>query len=189
MTEHSFTLVFTMSSNSLESHLDDLFEAGCDDATFAGPAPDNTFVADFDREAPAFAIAVVSAMRALRRVLPGVHLLRLEPDDLVSQSAIAERLGRSAESVRMLIAGHRGPGAFPPPVAAINHKTQVWSWALVSHWFRETHGVEIEGDDNAQWIAALNVSLFKATIARHLPTPPADANLIFELEQQELAAS
>jgi hypothetical protein len=189
MTEHSFTLVFTMSSNSLEPYLDGLFEAGCDDATFAGPAPDGTFVADFDREAPAFALAVVSAAQALRRVLPGFHLLRVGPDDLVSQSAIAERLGRSAESVRMLIAGNRGPGAFPPPVAAINHKTQVWSWALVSHWFRETHRVEIEGYDNAQWIAAVNASLFKATVARHLLAPPVDANLILELEQQELAAS
>jgi hypothetical protein len=74
-------------------------------------------------------------------------------------------------------------------VAAINHKTQVWSWALVSHWFRETHRVEIEGYDNAQWIAALNLSLFKATVARQLPAPPVDANLILELEQQELAAS
>ena len=73
-------------------------------------------------------------------------------------------------------------------MAAINHKTQVWSWALVSHWFRETHGVEIEDYDNAQWIAALNASLFKATVARHLLTPPVDANLILELEQQELAA-
>jgi hypothetical protein len=125
----------------------------------------------------------------LRRVLPGFHLLRLEPDDLVSQSAIAERLGRSAESIRMLIAGHRGPGAFPPAVAAINHKTQVWSWVLVSHWFRETHGVTIEGEDNAQWIAALNASLFKALVARQLPSPPTDANVIAELEQQELAAS
>jgi hypothetical protein len=189
MTEHSFTLVFTMDSNSLEPYLDGLFEAGCDDATFAGPANDGTCVADFDRDASAFAVAVVSAAQALRQVIPGFHLLRLEPDDLVSQSAIAERLGRSAESVRLLIAGHRGPGAFPPPVAAINHKTQVWSWALVSHWFRETRGVAIEGYDDAQWIAALNVSLFKATVARQLRIPPVDGNLILELEQQELAAS
>jgi hypothetical protein len=82
MTEHSFTLVFTMRSESLEPYLDDLFAAGCGDATFAGPAPDATFTGDFHRQASAFAVAVASATQTLDRALPGFHLLRVEPGDL-----------------------------------------------------------------------------------------------------------
>lgn len=189
MTQHTFILVFTMDSSSLEPHLDALFAAGCDDGTFAGPASDGTYIADFDREASSFGMAVVSAVRALRQVLPDFHLLRVEPDDLVSQSAIAERAGRTPESVRLLIAGHRGPGAFPPAAAAINHKTQVWSWALVSHWFRSTLGVTVDGADDAQFIAALNASLRNAAVTRELQTGPSDADVILELERLELAAS
>lgn len=186
MSEHTFTLVFTMGATSLEPHLDGLVDAGCDDGTFAGPASDGTFVADFDREAPAFGAAVVSAVRALRATLPGFRLLRVEPDDLVSQSAIAERVGRTTESVRLLIMGQRGPGGFPPAVAAINHKTQVWSWAEVSRWWTHAIGEQIEGADRDLFIAALNASLRSAGVTRELRERESD--LIAELAAEELAA-
>src|SRR3954452_20891904 len=96
-----------------------------------GPASDGTFLAEFDREARAFAEAVTSALGALRSALPTVQLLRVAPEDIVSLSAIAARTGRSDESVRLLIAGKRGPQGFPPAAGRINEKTQVWRWADV----------------------------------------------------------
>jgi hypothetical protein len=187
MTEHTFTLVFTMADDSLEPHLDALVDAGCDDATFAGPAPNGTFEADFDREAPTFPEAVVSAVRAVRDTLPGFHLRRLAPDDLVSQSAIAERTGRSVESVRLFIAGKRGPGGFPLAAAAINHKTQIWSWVEVSHWWTDVLGEELADVDAGRFIAYLNLALRGAALRRDVAHAP-DAKVIATITSQELAA-
>lgn len=186
MTEHTFTLVFQMRDTSLEPHLDAVLDAGCDDATFAGPAPDGTFIADFDREASSFGKAIASAANALRATLPEFHLLRVEPDDLVSQSAIAERTGRSVESVRLLIAGLRGPGAFPPALAAINRKTLVWSWAEVARWWQQTLGESVDGAADAAFIAGLNARLRSGVAIRELHPSVDDEQLVREIVDGEL---
>jgi hypothetical protein len=112
---YTFQVVFLLpGADSLEPHLDALQAAGCDDAAFMGPAGDGTFTAEFDRVAPAVPAAVVSALEALRSALPDVELLRVQPEDIVSLSAIAARTGRTDESVRLLTLGRRGPGGFPP---------------------------------------------------------------------------
>ena len=186
VTEHAFSLVFQMGDPSLEPYLDALVDAGCDDGTFAGPAPDGTFAADFDREAPSFGKAIASAVQALRATLPGFHLLRVEPDDLVSQAAIAERAGRSVESVRLYIAGQRGPGSFPPALAAINHKTLVWSWAEVARWWEHTLGESVEGAESASFVAGLNAALRAGAAGRGLHTTEDDEQLVCEIVEGEL---
>jgi len=79
---HTFQVVFTLAGeDSLEPHLDALHAAGCDDAAFAGPATDGTFIAEFDREAAALASAVDSALESLQTALPNaqVHRVAREP--------------------------------------------------------------------------------------------------------------
>ena len=186
VTEHSFTLIFQMREPSLEPFLDALVDAGCDDGTFSGPAPDGTFVADFDREAPSFGRAVASAAQALRTTLPEFHLLRVEPDDLVSQAAIAERAGRSVESVRLLIAGQRGPGSFPPALAAINHKTLVWSWAEVARWWEQALGETVDDAENAMFIARLNAKLRSSAAGGAPPASEDDDQVVSEILEGEL---
>lgn len=94
MPEHSFTLVI---DGDVEAKIEDLFEAGCDDATFG--SIDSVHYVDFDREAPTLDRAVFSAIKDIESV-PGFCVRRVEPDDLVTASEIAERLDRSRESVR-----------------------------------------------------------------------------------------
>ena len=96
MGEHQFTLVI---SGDLEADAttDALFDAGCDDATFG--TVDQVGYADFIREAPTLGEAVRSAIRQVESV-SGLRVTRIEPDDLVTMTEIAERLGRSRESVR-----------------------------------------------------------------------------------------
>ena len=67
----------------------------------------------FDREAPTFAEAAVSAILDLEQVLPEIAVLELEPEELVFMADIATRRGRSKESVSLLVEGRRGPGGFP----------------------------------------------------------------------------
>ena len=73
----------------------------------AGPA-----TADVHREAANLVDAVLSAIRDIERV-PRLRVIEVERQDLVGLTDIAWRLDRSAESVRLLATGQRGPGGFP----------------------------------------------------------------------------
>lgn len=189
-TEHTFQVVFALpGEDSLEPHLDELQAAGCDDAAFIGPAVDGTFIAEFDREAPTFTTAVVSALEALRATLPHVRLLRVQPEDIVSLSAIAARTGRTDESVRLLAQGRRGPGGFPPAAGWINEKTQVWRWADVARWFADTLGEPPSGTEHAGFLAALNDALDLATRAGDLRGRPDELRAVRQFLPDELATA
>ena len=77
----------------------------------------------------------------------------IEDEDLVTLGQIAERSGRTHESVRLLAAGRRGPGGFPGAVGS--GKASLYSWAAVSDWFAEKLGVVVQPHDaNARLLAA-----------------------------------
>lgn len=149
MTEHNFTLIL---SGDVEKQLDALYEAGCDDATFG--SVDGVPYAEFDREAPTLAQALRSAIADVESV-PGISVQRVEPDDLVTAAEIAARLGRSRESVRLLIAGRRGDRAFPAPVSHMRERNRLWRWSEVASW-AQAPPEQIAG---AELIAATNAAL------------------------------
>ncbi len=153
MSEHAFTLVI---SGDLESEptIEALFEAGCDDATFG--SVDRVGYGDFVREAPSLAAAVGLAIAQVESV-PGLRVTRVEPEDLVTMSEIAERLGRSRESVRLLITGARGPGGFPAPISHLKARSRLWRWTEVAEWAAE---ISTPVDCHAAaLIAAINAAL------------------------------
>lgn len=164
MHEYEFTLVFNGGLD--ETAVNAFFEAGCDDATVG--EVDGVGYADFIREAPSLGDALRSALEQVESV-PGVRVARVEPDDLVTMSEIAQRLGRSRESVRLLIAGERGPGGFPPPVSHLKARTRLWRWSEVAAW-AQRHDQPIDlGAATA--IAALNAALtLRTTLADLAPT-------------------
>lgn len=59
--------------------------------------------------------------------------MRIEPDELVTIAEIAQRYGRSPESVRLLVGGERGPGGFP--AAVWTEQPRMWRRAAVDQWF------------------------------------------------------
>jgi hypothetical protein len=91
---------------------------GCDDATFS--TKDGLTFAEFDREAPTLIDAVASALTDIEAV-DGYEVLPVTPDDLVWAAEIAERTGRTRQSIDLLIKGQRGTSNFPTPVS---HDTQ-----------------------------------------------------------------
>ena len=111
MPEYEFTLIIDGDLTD-EDTVEALFDAGCDDATIGGT--NNIGTADFAREARSLADAIVTAIAAVESV-PGLRVRRLEPDDLVTIPDIAERLGRTSESVRLLANGERGGGGGGAP--------------------------------------------------------------------------
>jgi len=190
----TFGLVFRIpDADSLEQYLDAFAGAGCDDAAFMGPATDGTFLAEFDREAPEFVPAVASAIEDLRSAVRGLEVLRVTPDDLVTVSAIADRTGRSDESVRLLIRGERGPGDFPPAAGRINEKTQIWRWADVAEWFESRLDERPAGSEHARFIAALNHALELAAVSEELREHPDElavvAHFMPPLDHETLATA
>ncbi len=159
MTTHHFTLIIEGPDLQDNANIDALFEAGCDDAT-VGRVGAIQYL-DFDREAPLFADAVFSAIEAIEQAGLGARAVHLEPDDLVTMAEIADRTGRTRESVRLLIAGERGPGRFPSPATHFKSRQRMWRWQEVATWFADARGEPPTTDDPgiAPFITAFNAGL------------------------------
>ncbi len=161
MTTHAFTLVVAGPDLQEPSRLDALFEAGCDDATFGRQS--GLQIAEFDREAESLADAVRSAVVAIEKTVEGARVFAVQPSEFVTQAAIAERIGRTRESVRLLIEGRRGPGNFPAPLAVLADTRPVYAWTLVVRWLAEyDRTIPRDAVESADVLAAMNDALSAA---------------------------
>ncbi len=166
-TIHSFTLFLSGADVLDDEQLDALYEAGCDDALFG--VRDGVQYGAFDREADSFSEALASAIHDVTSAVVGLHVVRIEPDELVTLAAIAERSGLSREYIRLLSANKRGPGGFPSPVTYADHKTRLWHWPDVAHWLAEHEKAKVEVDAHAaDLVAALNAAFDLREHASHL---------------------
>ena len=166
-TIHSFTIFFSGASALNDEQLDSLYEAGCDDALFG--VRDGAQYGAFDREADSFGGALASAIADVTSAVPGLQIVRIEPDELVTMAAIAKRSGLSREYIRLLFTNERGPGGFPPPVTYADHKTRLWHWPDVAHWLTEHERGKVEVDAHAaDLVAAMNAAFDLREHARHL---------------------
>ncbi len=158
-TEHSFTVHIDGIDIEDEALFDSLHEAGCDDALFSLVNGETT--ACFARRAPSFSDALLSALADLRAGAPAIRITRIEPDDLVSLSDVAVRVGRSRESIRLYVRGLRGPGGFPRPEIDGGRRVRYWNWPEVVDWFHRHEILEVgeaPGRETASLIAALNAA-------------------------------
>ncbi len=134
MTTYSFTLVtFTPYGDGgavLEEASDALFEAGLDDGTVSGEGSSIAIVVD--REAPDLLSAIVSAIRDVRRA--GHDVEHVMSEGLVSLEEVAQRLGRSRQSLQHWASGKRGPGDFPAPAVEKGPRVRLWRWSVVASW-------------------------------------------------------
>jgi len=98
--------------------------------------------------------------------VPGLRVLRVEPDDLVTAAEIAQRLGRTRESVRLLISGERGDRTFPPPISHLRTRHRLWRWSDVAAWSGRATPEEAA---QAGALAAVNAALDLRNRAAALP--------------------
>ena len=167
---HTFTLCFLAPGWNLEDLSIRLYER-IDDASLMGPGDDGTFLLEFDRRAPSLPDALAAATSELLKTLPEVTVLRVEEHDLATMPQIAQRAGRTPESVRLLVAGRRGPGGFPPAAGRLNGRTQVWRWADVAVWFEEHLGEPLPDTADSAFIQAFNDALEIRRLADRLQEP------------------
>lgn len=153
-----FTLVVEGIDLADPEHVDALLGGGCDDAMPI--ARDGVTMLAFARDAESAELALCSSVDDVERAVPGAIVIELEAD-LVSTPDVAERVGRTRESVRLLVEGKRGPGGFPSPVGWVGDGIRVWRWADVHAWCRR----HLDFDDDAEPIDATTATLFNSTLA------------------------
>ncbi len=133
MAVFSFTLIIRDSGHcDFDEVANTVFEAGCDDGLVG--RSDGVWFVDFDREAETMADALGSAIVALQQANILVH--SVEPSDLVTLAEMSRRFKRGKESVRLLVAGQRGPGHFPAPISGGKSGRRMWSWTESLDWMR-----------------------------------------------------
>ncbi len=156
MHTYDFTLIVEGTDFLDDDIVDAVYEAGCDDGTVG--VSNGVPCADFSREAPSLEEAALSAIADIESV-DGIEVVRIADAGLLSIADIAERTGRTRESVRLLIEGKRGPGGFPAPVTDPGRRRyRLWYWPEVARWFEST-GVGRAAGDQEQVLAAINAWL------------------------------
>jgi len=183
MERHQFTLIVEGPDLQGDQQVAALLGAGCDDALI-GKVGSVQYL-DFDREAGTYAEAVFEAVASVEHAVPGARVIQLAADDLVTMAEIAELTGRSRESIRLLIAGERGPGSFPTPATHFRTRNRMWRWMAVAAWFAVAlDEPQSTGDPGlAQFIVAFNSGLAFRNDGESLSGP--DATRIRDLAFSE----
>ncbi|ROO91144.1 hypothetical protein EDD29_8891 [Actinocorallia herbida] len=132
MVAYDFELV--LSRPVFEHELDPLFERtqGYVTVSFVKSSAEVTGPASArcSWEAPSLAQAMIEVVTEVEAAAPGIIVRRVEADPLLALREIAERVGRTVESVRLASTGQRGPTGFPPP-----EQHRLWRWSLISAWY------------------------------------------------------
>jgi hypothetical protein len=133
---YDFELI--LSRPLFEPELDPLFQRTRGNVTVGfvrdAERADHTGQARCSWHAASLAAAVMEVIGHVEASAPGLRVLRVEADPLLSLREIAERVGRTAESVRLSIKGTLGPGGFPAPEATTPpHRS--WRWSRVAAWY------------------------------------------------------
>jgi hypothetical protein len=170
MTIYNVTLLVTGIG---EEQLDGIFEA-TDGAATVEMGDRWTSTVGFDIEADTFADAVLQAIDQIEQVL-GLAVVRVDPDQLVWASEIADRVGRTRQSIDQLVKGQRGPGGFPAPVSG-NVRNPLWRWADAEAWFAAYEHREIDTERSAV-IGAINGALEARRNLHAQPNPELAARL------------
>ena len=93
--EHDFALVIGGVDELNQKVEDALFEAGCDDATFS--IKYGLLYAEFSRNSKSLKDAILSAIHDVRKANINADVIRVDECNLVTQSDIARRIGRSRQ--------------------------------------------------------------------------------------------
>lgn len=163
MPNFSFSFVLSGIDTSDDAFVDLFYEAGCDDATLA--LMKGFVVASFDREAPDYVHAAVSAFKDILKT--GAIIERFEPDYLVSQSEIAKRANLSRSAISLYVAGERG-NQFPKPCARITTENPLWDWVVVSGWLYHANHVGMSTVIEARVCRTINLTCQQANFRSSL---------------------
>lgn len=153
MNEYDFTLKFSLPDvgTSPENYVEALIATGCDDALI-GIGQQGRIALNFMREAETAMEAVQSAIKDIKRVIPGARLVEAAPD-LVGLTDVAEILGFSRQNMRKIMLG--SGTTFPPPVH--EGRPSIWHLAKILQWLGESGHYAV--DDALTEVAKVSMEL------------------------------
>ena len=157
METHNFTLILDGAVD--ESMAEELFEAGLADAGIGGM--DGEQCLDVDREANSLMDAIVSAVCQVRSV-DGIDVVRVDGDDLVNQTDIADRTGKTRQAVNHWIKRDADRSGFPAPALGAQTRSPLWRWADVAVWLGADEGLR----ERNRVIELVNATLLACARAR-----------------------
>jgi hypothetical protein len=158
----TFTVTVRLLDLLSEADIEALYER-LDDEVGVETGPNGSFLT-FEKQADRFFDVVLDVLVQIMKA--GVQPVAVE-DELVSIADIAERLGRTRQSVSMLVRGQRGSGDFPAPVAG-GVRSPLWHWSDVSDWFAGRSRPGMPGE-RAISLAAINGMLATRILRRLHP--------------------
>lgn len=163
MTEYEFTLKFRLPDPDADpaQFIDALAEAGCDDA-MVGIGQPGRIALDFNREAASAFKAIASAVKAVKRAIPGAELVEASPD-FVGLTDVADLVGCTRQNMRKLMISNQATF----PVAVHEGSQSIWHLRPVLTWFSETQRRVVDRSLVEISEATMKVNIAKAT--RHLP--------------------
>ena len=141
MNEYDFTLKFDLDSPSQdpEIYVDQLYEAGCDDALI-GLGKRGEISLNFVREATSAKAAISRAIADVKQGIPNACFVEATPD-LVSLTDVAHLIGCSRQNVRKLIVENRPVS--PAPI--YQGQVAIWHLSDVLGWLQREKGYEVDG--------------------------------------------
>jgi hypothetical protein len=154
MQEHDFTLLLDGLQSITPAIEEAIFKSGCDDATLS--LRFGRLFLTFSRTAASLREAIVSAVLAINGCGLGLRVLRVDVCNLVTQSDIARKIGRSRQLVHQYMIGVRGPGGFPPPACNITENAPLWYWCEVAYWLWSNDLISQDVLQEAQEVAVVN---------------------------------
>ena len=174
MSEFEFTLRFLLPEDAPdpESHVEALYQAGCDDG-LVGMGRHGHIAVLFAREARSAFHAVTSAVRDVRKAIPGALLVEASPD-FVGLTDVADIAGFTRQNMRKLMLAN--PATFPPAVH--DGSPALWHLASVLAWLQDQ---QRPVDATLLAVARATMKLNLAREARQLPgaTLPKDLAPLF----------
>lgn len=163
MITYEFTLMFGLPSADEDPgrHVEDLYEAGCDDATI-GIGRKGMIALAFARDANSASAAVESAIRDVRKVIPEAKLIEASPD-FVGLTEAAEIAGFSRQNMRKLAL--KDTTSFPVAVHAGN--PTVYHLHSVLKWFQDVRKIAVP-----DWLVEMSAVTQQVNIAKELSLLP-----------------
>lgn len=106
------------------------------------------------------AAAIMEVVEHVEASAEGLHVLQVEADPLLTIRDIADRVGKSADSVRHAITGARGATGFPASeISTAGHR--LWRWSKVAAWYGVDDPQLVEAKPTVQaingWLALRDV--------------------------------
>lgn len=130
---YQFSLVLKNVDEDTPKLEDSLYEAGCDDALIN--FRNGTVYLDFDRESSSFEEAVISAINDVESSSVQAIVASVAPEDLVTESEIAKRLGKDRQIISLWVQGkRRSSKPFPKPIMKLSDRSPFWKWREVIEW-------------------------------------------------------